>query len=210
MSGVEGAKEKKLPEEVQEEPNLDPGASEVTSGRRRQKPQPENESSGTTKGDSNSARPEPSAKSDAQGNGRQPGQQSSNTVEACSSSGEQVAGQIRGHSAVIGQSSGNDEACEIRSLDAVRGISCEEAPPRNAQNEDGAKKGQHRKKAPACAHCGKKGGEEGKLRECAGCRSVQYCGRACQTEHWPSHRPGCKAEGAAKKRAVATSKTSRP
>eukprot|EP00884_Botryococcus_braunii_P009787 jgi/Botrbrau1/1880/Bobra.146_1s0066.1 len=187
-------------EEVEEEPNLDPGASGVKLGSRRQKPTPEKARSGTTKGDSNSARSEQSAKSHAQGNGRQPGQKPSNTAEACSSSREEGAGLARKESAGKCKSSGKEAACAISI----------EAPPGKAQNEDAAKKVQRRKKAPTCAHCGKKGGEETQLRECARCRSVLYCGRACQTEHWPSHRAVCKAKAAAAKGAVAPGTSARP
>ena len=36
-----------------------------------------------------------------------------------------------------------------------------------------------------------------KLRRCAGCRAVSYCGRECQARHWPHHREAChKAKGA--------------
>eukprot|EP00038_Savillea_parva_P011622 m.198859 g.198859 ORF g.198859 m.198859 type:complete len:511 (-) comp20572_c0_seq1:35-1567(-) len=28
--------------------------------------------------------------------------------------------------------------------------------------------------------------------KCGGCRAVHYCGRECQTEHWPTHKKFCK------------------
>jgi hypothetical protein len=34
--------------------------------------------------------------------------------------------------------------------------------------------------------------EGAKLQECTGCRSVRYCGRACQKEDWPAHKATCK------------------
>jgi hypothetical protein len=46
----------------------------------------------------------------------------------------------------------------------------------------------------ACANCGvtTKVMEQGKLMECSSCRSVRYCGRACQKADWPAHKPTCK------------------
>jgi hypothetical protein len=43
----------------------------------------------------------------------------------------------------------------------------------------------------ACANCGVKAKvlEQGKLMECSSCRSVRYCGRACQKANWPAHEP---------------------
>jgi len=32
----------------------------------------------------------------------------------------------------------------------------------------------------------------GKLKECGGCRMVQYCSRACQKTHWKEHKKHCK------------------
>ena len=29
------------------------------------------------------------------------------------------------------------------------------------------------------------------LERCAGCRMAWYCGRECQTEDWPYHKPNC-------------------
>lgn len=39
-----------------------------------------------------------------------------------------------------------------------------------------------------CAECGL---AEGKLRHCAKCKSVYYCGKGCQAKHWPKHRSFC-------------------
>ena len=45
-----------------------------------------------------------------------------------------------------------------------------------------------------CAVCGAAGGEGGgPLSACRGCRSVAYCGTACQTTHWPMHKAACKS-----------------
>jgi hypothetical protein len=46
----------------------------------------------------------------------------------------------------------------------------------------------------ACAACGAAKASGGaKLRKCAGCRAVHYCGAACQTAHWRQHRAACRA-----------------
>jgi hypothetical protein len=39
-----------------------------------------------------------------------------------------------------------------------------------------------------CGKCGR----EGELKKCARCLSVAYCGRECQTAHWPTHKVHCK------------------
>jgi hypothetical protein len=46
----------------------------------------------------------------------------------------------------------------------------------------------------ACALCGRTAErlENGKLRECSGCRSVRYCGKDCQKADWPAHKATCK------------------
>lgn len=49
---------------------------------------------------------------------------------------------------------------------------------------------------PACACCGVKDQE---LHVCSRCRSVKYCGRDCQKQHWPTHKLLC-----GKDRSVAT------
>ncbi|GBF98761.1 hypothetical protein Rsub_11167 [Raphidocelis subcapitata] len=46
---------------------------------------------------------------------------------------------------------------------------------------------------PACGGCGKSAEAEAPLLRCAGCRAQHYCGKACATAHWPSHRAACKA-----------------
>lgn len=48
------------------------------------------------------------------------------------------------------------------------------------------------KQRRVCSHCGKSGGDGVKLQACARCQDVLYCGRECQTSHWPSHKPECK------------------
>ncbi|ATY63484.1 MYND domain [Cordyceps militaris] len=42
----------------------------------------------------------------------------------------------------------------------------------------------------ACASCSKSPPEV-KLKHCAKCPEVKYCGRVCQTAHWPAHRAVC-------------------
>jgi hypothetical protein len=51
-----------------------------------------------------------------------------------------------------------------------------------------------RRRAWTCAGCGitAEESEKGKLQECTGCRSVRYCGKACQKMDWPTHKPTCK------------------
>jgi hypothetical protein len=46
----------------------------------------------------------------------------------------------------------------------------------------------------ACAGCGitAEVTEHGKLMACTGCRSVCYCGKACQKADWPAHKATCK------------------
>jgi hypothetical protein len=46
----------------------------------------------------------------------------------------------------------------------------------------------------ACAWCGvtAKASAQGKLKECSSCRSVRYCGAACQKADWPAHKATCK------------------
>lgn len=31
-----------------------------------------------------------------------------------------------------------------------------------------------------------------KMKKCVACRSVRYCGRECQTQHWRAHKKFCK------------------
>jgi hypothetical protein len=47
----------------------------------------------------------------------------------------------------------------------------------------------------ACANCRitAKLLQDGKLKECSGCRSVHYCGKACQKVDWPVHKATCRA-----------------
>jgi hypothetical protein len=53
----------------------------------------------------------------------------------------------------------------------------------------------------ACAECGITANmlDSGKLRECSGCGTVRYCGKACQKAHWPAHKPACKRLQAARR-----------
>ncbi|KAF7302089.1 MYND-type domain-containing protein [Mycena indigotica] len=39
-----------------------------------------------------------------------------------------------------------------------------------------------------CQVCSKRG----ELRQCANCKTVQYCSRECQKAHWPKHKVHCK------------------
>ncbi len=42
-----------------------------------------------------------------------------------------------------------------------------------------------------CAACGVAGGKGVKLRTCARCRQIRYCGSACQSADWARHRSEC-------------------
>ena len=44
----------------------------------------------------------------------------------------------------------------------------------------------------ACSNCGKLEGAKGDHKTCSGCKSVAYCGSACQKEHWSAHKADCK------------------
>eukprot|EP00039_Didymoeca_costata_P003919 m.70500 g.70500 ORF g.70500 m.70500 type:complete len:303 (+) comp12139_c0_seq2:73-981(+) len=45
----------------------------------------------------------------------------------------------------------------------------------------------------ACATCGKdEKDSESTLLRCKRCQKVWYCGRDCQTKHWPTHKTTCK------------------
>ncbi len=56
----------------------------------------------------------------------------------------------------------------------------------------------------ACAGCGITAEvlAHGKLKECSTCRSVRYCGRACQKADWPAHKATCKRLQAARGRST--------
>ncbi|KAI1783166.1 hypothetical protein LXA43DRAFT_1047776 [Ganoderma leucocontextum] len=43
-----------------------------------------------------------------------------------------------------------------------------------------------------CHHCKKWRGEVGKLKRCAGCKVVAYCGKECQKAAWPEHKQVCR------------------
>ena len=48
----------------------------------------------------------------------------------------------------------------------------------------------------ACANCGKLGSDGVKLRNCAACRLVKYCGVDCQKAHRKLHKKACKQRAA--------------
>ena len=49
----------------------------------------------------------------------------------------------------------------------------------------------------ACANCGKSSGDDGvKLKDCAACRLVKYCGVDCQKAHHKQHKKTCKLRAA--------------
>ena len=43
----------------------------------------------------------------------------------------------------------------------------------------------------ACANCGKHGSDTVKLKDCAACRLVKYCGVDCQRAHRKQHKRAC-------------------
>ena len=45
-----------------------------------------------------------------------------------------------------------------------------------------------------CFECGKNRTDAGvELKQCARCKKISYCGRACQVKNWPSHKQNCKS-----------------
>lgn len=44
-----------------------------------------------------------------------------------------------------------------------------------------------------CAVCGKGTQDHEKVKACARCEMVYYCGKQCQTVHWPEHKKVCKS-----------------
>eukprot|EP00976_Prorocentrum_cordatum_P070216 1179836-Prorocentrum_minimum.AAC.2 len=42
-----------------------------------------------------------------------------------------------------------------------------------------------------CTHCKQQAQEGAKLKQCARCRAVTYCGKECQRQHWRVHKPAC-------------------
>jgi hypothetical protein len=55
-------------------------------------------------------------------------------------------------------------------------------------SEGAAAQASYEQIAETCAACGKKG----KVLRCARCKSVGYCGKACQTSAWGDHKKECK------------------
>ena len=54
-------------------------------------------------------------------------------------------------------------------------------------------------RGPACANCGKTrrwDKVDKPLSKCARCKSVAYCGAACQKAHWKAHKAACRAASA--------------
>lgn len=58
----------------------------------------------------------------------------------------------------------------------------------DALSEGAAAQASYEQIAETCAACGKKG----KVLRCARCKSVGYCGKACQTSAWGDHKKECK------------------
>ena len=52
-----------------------------------------------------------------------------------------------------------------------------------------------------CSFCGVLGSE--KMRKCKGCKTVFYCGKECQKQHWDElHKVACKDFGVAEREVV--------
>ena len=64
-----------------------------------------------------------------------------------------------------------------------------------SERAQSSKDGGDDKEDAVCTYCN----GSGKLSKCAGCLSVRYCSRACQTHDWKSHKPICKEHQAATK-----------
>ena len=56
-----------------------------------------------------------------------------------------------------------------------------------------------------CAMCKVASSPVVEVKRCAGCRSVAYCGKTCQTAAWPTHKPDCIAIRKAREHKEATS-----
>lgn len=57
-----------------------------------------------------------------------------------------------------------------------------------------------------CAHCNKTEASLGRpLKQCAKCRSSQYCDRSCQQSHWKQHKKDCRAAGSTQPTSTSTS-----
>eukprot|EP00884_Botryococcus_braunii_P004386 jgi/Botrbrau1/13949/Bobra.250_1s0004.1 len=67
---------------------------------------------------------------------------------------------------------------------------------RKARGGDAVQRPRRPKRPCICAQCGKESEAEVIFQWCSACRSVYYCGRVCQVEHWPSHKAACKAKQA--------------
>lgn len=45
-----------------------------------------------------------------------------------------------------------------------------------------------------CASCSKPATHDEPLQQCSRCKSVRYCGSACQRAHWPKHKVMCQRD----------------
>jgi hypothetical protein len=75
---------------------------------------------------------------------------------------------------------------------------CDAADPVPSGGQNPSVGARHGRRADAtltaCAGCGitAKMLHDCKLKECSRCRSVRYCGKACQVADWPVHKATCK------------------
>ncbi|EJK77595.1 hypothetical protein THAOC_00564 [Thalassiosira oceanica] len=67
-------------------------------------------------------------------------------------------------------------------------MSCFRVPAVPATDSDGRNE--------ACANCGKHASDTVKLKDCAACRLVKYCGVDCQRAHRKQHKRACKQRAA--------------
>lgn len=71
----------------------------------------------------------------------------------------------------------------------LTGESGRAASPSSASDSAGSSCGEQPGEASRCENCHRRGE---KMRRCAECRTVTYCGRACQLEAWGLHEAVCK------------------
>jgi hypothetical protein len=46
-------------------------------------------------------------------------------------------------------------------------------------------------KSRICIHCRRYEKDDERFQQCSKCKTIYYCGTACQKEHWPQHKAAC-------------------